>query len=204
MKMISCRGATPDASYSSLNGRLFPCASKMSRSSTFLRSFSLGRSLLTSTVPSNSSCSFCSTGVSLAGEKGGVLLSCASIEGLGSVSRPDESGGEGGAAELSGAGADVGGRALSLVSMVAILRTSIARSACKSAFFARVRKGGLAFTEAKLSGAKAREDDRCGMWLSSQTRTNLYELTAKSRKVRVVCSQQIGGCTSETVVKGQT
>lgn len=136
----------------------------MSRSSTFLRSFSLGRSLLTSTVPSNSSCSFCSTGVSLAGEKGGVLLSCASIEGLRSVSRPDESGGEGGAAELSGAGAgagaDVGGRALSLFSMVAILRASIARSACKSAFLARVRKGGLAFTEAKLSGAKAREDDR--------------------------------------------
>lgn len=160
----------------------------MSRSSTFLRSFSLGRSLLTSTVPSNSSCSFCSTGVSLAGEKGGVLLSRVSIEGLGTVSRPDESGGEGGAAELSGAGAVAGGRVLSLVSTVAILRASIPRSAYKTAFLARSRKCGLAFTEAKLSGAKAREDDR---WRDVAEQPNENESTrADSKKHKGVSCMQ--------------
>jgi hypothetical protein len=164
----------------------------MSRSSTLLSSFSVGRSLLTSTVPSNSSCSFCSTGVSLAGEKGGVLWSYASIEGLGSVSRP-ESGGEGGAAELSGAGAgaDEGGRTLSLFSMVAILIASIAKSACKSAFLARGGKGVLAFTEAKLSGAKAREDDR---WRAVAEQPNESEsIRADSKKQRGVSCMQSAG-----------
>lgn len=60
-------------------------------------------------MPSNSSCSFCKTGVSLAGEKGGVVLSYVSVEGLCKVSRPEDCGGEGGAAVECGAGADVRG-----------------------------------------------------------------------------------------------
>jgi hypothetical protein len=80
MKMISCLEATWGALYSSLNGLLCPCASKTNRSSTLAKSFSLGMSLFTSTVPSNSSCSFCRTGVWLDGEKGGVILSAASSD----------------------------------------------------------------------------------------------------------------------------
>lgn len=119
-----------------------------------------------------------------------MLWSYASIEGLGSVSRP-ESGGEGGAAELSGAGADEGGRALSLFSMVAISIASIARSACKSAFLARGGKGVLAFTEAKLSGAKAREDDR---WRAVAEQPNESEsIRADSKKQRGVSCMQSAG-----------
>lgn len=128
----------------------------MSRSSTFFRSFSLGRSLLTLTVPSNSSCSFCNTGVSLAGENGGVVLSCASIEGLGSVSRPDECGGEGGAAEVCGAGADVGGRWVFLMSEVAMLSTGIVQSLPGQVAACAAKRWPLTFTEAMLPGAKAR------------------------------------------------
>jgi hypothetical protein len=71
-KMMSWRGATWGALYSSLKGRLTPWASNTSRSPTRSRSFSVGRSLLTSTDPSKSSCSFCRIGVWLEGEKGGV------------------------------------------------------------------------------------------------------------------------------------
>ena len=119
MKIISCLGATCGALYSSLKGMLWPFASKTSKSSTLFRSFSVGRSLLTFTVPSNSSCSFWSTGVWLVGENGGVVASGASfeVEILGSVGGPEcDDGGEGGCA-VSGCGVDVaaGGGAVSVV-----------------------------------------------------------------------------------------
>lgn len=75
-----------------------------------MRSFSDGKSSLTSTAPSNSSCSFCSTGVWLDGEKGGVATSCASaeVEIFGSALEAEsEGGGDGSALEVGwyGAGA---------------------------------------------------------------------------------------------------
>lgn len=107
MKMISCLEATCGALYSSLKGLLWPCASNTSRSSTLLRSLSVGMSLLTSTVPSNSSCSFCKTGVWLEGENGGVMLSAASTDNFGSAWWPVcEWGGEGSCVVDSG-GAEV-------------------------------------------------------------------------------------------------
>lgn len=98
MKMISCLGATSGALYKSLNGLLWPSASSTRRSSTLARSLSVGRSSLTWTVPSNSSCSFWRTGVWLDGENGGVVLSGASLdmESLASWTSECEGGGEGG------------------------------------------------------------------------------------------------------------
>jgi hypothetical protein len=105
MKMISRLGATSGASYSSLKGLLFPCASSTSRSPTLCRSFAVGMSFVMSRVPSNSSCSCCTKScVWLDGENGGVMLSGASIDILGSGFMADcESGGEGGAVDIFGA-----------------------------------------------------------------------------------------------------
>ena len=69
------------------------------------------------------------------------MSSRASIEGLGRVSRPEECGGEGGAADVCGAG----GRALSLVSAVAILSMSRARRAYKAQSRVRNRKVAVGF-----------------------------------------------------------
>jgi hypothetical protein len=76
-------------------------------SATTLSSFSVGMSLFTSRVPSNSSCSCCKTGVWLDGENGGVVLSPTSSEALGSAIYPVcECGGDG-ICVVCGCGADV-------------------------------------------------------------------------------------------------
>jgi hypothetical protein len=132
MKMISCRGATCGALYSSLKGRLCPCASSTSRSPTRSRSFSVGMSLLTSIDPSNSSCPFWSIGVWLEGENGGVERPGASrdVDTLGSALGADsEGGGEGGRATAEDAAGVVviGGSAepVGLLSVVSILAVSV-------------------------------------------------------------------------------
>ena len=175
MKMISCRGATRGASYSSLKGRLFPCASSTSRSPTRCRSLAVGMSLVTLTVPSNSSCSFCSTGVWLDGENGGVVSSGASIEVLGSIFRAVcESGGEGGVvvgiggAEVAvGTGADLlsevsmpngvcgsrgGRRACVVVTQVTEASCAEARSRCKGR---SLLEGGAALTIRRAESMKS-------------------------------------------------
>lgn len=70
------------------------------------------------------------------------MLSCSSIEALGLESRPDECGGEGGAAAMCGASADVEGRAVCLVAEVSMLVVSIAGFAYKTQSLVRSRKGG--------------------------------------------------------------
>jgi hypothetical protein len=134
MKMISCRGATCGALYSSLKGRLCPCASSTSRSPTRSRSFSVGMSLLTSMVPSNSSCPLWRIGVWLEGENGGVERPGASrdVDTLDStIGAASEGGGEGGCATAAGVAGVVvvGGSAepaglLSVVSMLAVSAVS--------------------------------------------------------------------------------
>jgi hypothetical protein len=100
-------------------------------SPTRCRSFSVGRSLLTSTVPSKSSCSFCSTGVWLVGEKGGVETSGAKVEveTLGSpVGRNSERGGVGGRVSAccgaAGAADDSGAEAMVLLCDVSMVVAS--------------------------------------------------------------------------------
>ena len=56
------------------------------------------------------------------------MLSRASVEYLGHVSCPEECGGDGGAAEVCGTGADMGDRAAAFVSEASIFAVSIARS----------------------------------------------------------------------------
>lgn len=100
-------------------------------SATALRSFSVGMSLFTSSVPSNSSCSLPKTGVWLDGENGGVVFSATSIEALGSAASPDcECGGEG-TCVAGGCGVDVimggGTGAAALASEVSMLIVVVVR-----------------------------------------------------------------------------
>jgi hypothetical protein len=79
-KMTSCRLAFPCPPNTSLNGVLTPCASNTTKSPTLFKTFSEGKSLLTSTFPEKSSSSFSRTGVVLlagnAGESVFVFAVC--------------------------------------------------------------------------------------------------------------------------------
>jgi hypothetical protein len=133
--MMSCRGATWGALYSSLKGRLTPWASNTSRSPTRSKSFSVGRSLLTSTDPSNSSCSFGRIGVWLEGEKGGVGSPRASSDVLpwgSALGAEAEGSGEAGCASAVGcvevvAAGGAAGMVAGFVSEVSILMASVYR-----------------------------------------------------------------------------